>query len=109
MKLEILGYKKYKTLDDISHNGVVVCPKEFKFDITVPKAIWFILNGLMFSKVVRAVATHDYEYTNKNNPRNVADKQLREMLIADSVHPALAWIAFFGARAVGWYYWNKAS
>ena len=109
LKLEIVGYKRYRTLNPIVWNGVVVVPEGFEFDVTVPKAVWFVLNGLMFSKVMRAVAVHDYEYTTKNNTREIADRQLRDMLIADGTNVVSAWIAYLGARCVGWYFWNKAS
>ena len=108
MELEIIGYKKYKLINDIAWNGMVIVPKGFEFDVTVPKVIWFIVGGLMFSKVVRAVAVHDYEYTMKQHDRRLVDKQLKDMLIADGTNIVSAWIAFLGARAFGWYYWNKA-
>jgi len=108
LQLEITHYKRYTTQNDIIWNNELIVPKGFVFDVTIPKAIWFILNGLMFSKVVRAVAVHDYEYTLKRKDRYLVDKQLREMLIADKVEMTLAYIAFFGARAVGWYFWRKA-
>ena len=109
LMLEIIGYKKYRTLNDISYNGVVIVKAGFVFDVTVPKMIWLLIGGFMFTKVIRAVAVHDYEYTVKQHDRRLVDKQLKDMLIADGTNVVSAWIAFLGARAVGWYFWNKAS
>ena len=106
-ELEIVSYKKYKTTKEVVWGGKVVAPAGFEFDVTVPKCILFILGGLMFSKVIRAVAVHDYEYTIKRNPRKVADRQLREMMIADGLNKLSAYIAYFGTRLFGWKYWNK--
>ena len=109
LELEILGYKRYKTLNPIVWNGQVVVEAGFVFDVTMPKIVWLLVGGFMFSKVMRAVAVHDYEYTTKNNTREIADRQLRDMLIADGTNVVSAWIAYLGARCVGWYFWNKAS
>jgi len=107
IELEIIGYKKYKLINDIAWNSAVIVPKGFEFDVTVPKMIWLLIGGFMFTKVIRAVAVHDYEYTHKTNDRYLVDKQLRDMLIADGTNVVSAWVAFLGARAVGWYFWNK--
>lgn len=109
IKLEIIGYKKYKLINDIAWNSSVIVPKGFEFDVTVPKMIWLLIGGFMFTKVIRAVAAHDYEYTHKRNGRYLADRQLKDMLIDDGTNVVSAWVAFLGARAFGWYYWNKAS
>ena len=109
LMIEIIGYKKYRTLNDISYNGVVIVKAGFVFDVTVPKMIWLLIGGFMFTKVIRAVAVHDYEYTVKQHDRRLVDKQLKDMLIADGTNVVSAWIAYIGARAVGWYFWNKAS
>ena len=108
LQIEIIGYKKYKTLNDICHNGMVVVPKGFTFDVTVPKMVWLILGGFMFSRVLRAIACHDYEYTHKKNTRRFADRQLKEILIKDGVHKIGAHIAYGVARAFGWYFWRRA-
>ena len=108
-KLEIVSYKKYKTMEDIVWGGQVVVPAGFEFDVTVPKALLFLLSGLMFSRVIRAVAVHDYEYTMQENSRSSADKQLREMMIADGVPKFCAYLAYAGTRLLGWQYWDAAT
>ena len=107
LRIEIVNYKKYKTVNDVVADGTIVCPKDFTFDVTVPKGVLFILGGLMFSKIIRAVAVHDYEYTVKKNPRKVADVQLRDMMIVDGLNRVSAYIAYFCTRLFGWKYWNK--
>ena len=107
LELEIIGYKKYKTVNDIAWHGIVIVPRGFKFDVTVPKMVWLLIGGFMFSRAIRAIAVHDYEYTIKSNPRRLADKQLKDMLIADGTNVVSAYVAYGFARAVGWYFWNK--
>ena len=107
LQLEITHYKRYTTQNDIVWNNELIVPKGFVFDVTIPKMIWLLIGGFMFTKVIRAVAVHDYEYTHKTNDRYLVDKQLRDMLIADGTNVVSAWVAFLGARAVGWYFWNK--
>ena len=35
IELEIIGYKKYKLINDVAWNSAVIVPKGFEFDVTI--------------------------------------------------------------------------
>lgn len=92
-------------------------PKGFRYDgASVPRWLWS-LSGLSRDGIHRAAAlVHDYLYENKGFQENdkheywltrkEVDKVFREMLIDVGVADHRVFLAYWGARIGGHFYWN---
>ena len=90
---------------------------------TLDRAIWtipmntvvtfassYILRwNLLSKKATFSIASvlHDYLYATGKVTRAMADEYFRDILIAEGVSKFMAWKAYLGVRAFGWWAWNS--
>ena len=111
---KIQGYAKGMTkllepfVYKVTSGKIYRIPKGFEFDgASIPRMVQDIIGGAFLPQFLAAAAVHDYLYEKRIGSRKVADKVLKEILIANKVPKAKASVMYAAVRVGGWYYWRK--
>lgn len=100
-KVEILGPRTHRVLEDTVILGVKV-PKDFVTDgASVPSVAWSVVSP--YTDAYPAAIIHDMRYKNpKWTFRKAADVEFYENLRACGVFIPRALIAYYSVRLIGW-------
>lgn len=102
---EVKGPQLYVFTEDFTHvspkYGVVVIPAGFTTDFaSIPSAALFYLDD-DDPRILLPSCVHDYRYKTGNLPRQEADEELRQNMIACGARPSMAAVVYRMVRLFG--------